>query len=169
MRYILLLALIISLQSAFACKCYEVTITENVKSADVIFSGKVLSRYLTTNYDSLDVSITKNLERSNLDWSKIPVAVSEIEVLKTYKGAIQADTITILTPPNGASCGFRFQVGSCYVIYATIKNSVFMPFQITDDRILLKNMFWTNMCTRTQEWNTEEETAILKVLNTKNL
>jgi hypothetical protein len=80
-----------------------------------------------------------------------------------YKGQLVTDTLTILTPPNDASCGVDFQVGQRYIVYATIFDEMLMTDKVKR-RTFDNKTFWTNRCTRTQNWNTTEENEIIKVI-----
>ena len=161
----ILLALILTFVGAinsFACSCDgKGTVSGNVKYADVVFSGQVISKTLTTNYDSLGIVVTGDTSKMYFSWREFPTTIVRIKVDKMFKGQLVSDTLTILTPPNGASCGFSFQVGQKYIVYATI----FDEMPITDKlkrRSFDNKTFWTHQCTRTQHWNITEENEIIK-------
>lgn len=125
------------------------------------FSGHVISRTLTTNYDSLGVVTTGDTSEMYFKWWDDPIAVVRIKVDKIYKGQQVSDTLTILTPPNSAACGYYFQVGQKYIVYATTLDYMLGTARLkrrTFDSIT----FWTHQCTRTQNWNITEENDIIK-------
>jgi hypothetical protein len=148
--------------NSIACSCEgEGTVSGSVKYSDVVFSGQVISRNLTTNYDSLGVVVTGDTSKMYFNWREFPTAVVKLKVDKMFKGRLVSDTITILTPPNGATCGYYFQVGQKYIVYATM----FDELLITDKlkrRTYDNKTFWTHQCTRTQNWNATEENEIIK-------
>ncbi len=154
--------ILIGSMNTFACSCEEKgTVAGNVKYSDIVFSGQVVSRTLTTNYDSLGITVTGDTSNLNYKWREFPTAVVKIKVDRIYKGQLVSDTLTILTPPNGASCGYRFQVGEKYIVYSTIFDEMSMTDKLKR-RTYDNKTFWTHKCTRTQNWNETEENAIIK-------
>ena len=150
---------------SYACSCEgEGTVAGSVKSTDIVFSGQVVSSTLTTNYDSLGIIVSGDTNYSYFELLKFPTAVVKIKVDRMYKGQLVTDTLTILTPPNDASCGVDFQVGQRYIVYATIFDEMLMTDKVKR-RTFDNKTFWTNRCTRTQNWNTTEENEIIKVIN----
>jgi len=148
--------------NSFACSCEgEGTVSGSVKYSDVVFSGQVISRTLTTNYDSVGIVVTGDSSKMYFEWRAYPTAVVRIKVDKMYKGQLVSDTITILTPPNGAACGYYFQVGQKYLVYATIFDELLMTDKLKR-RTIDNKTFWTHQCTRTQNWNATEENDIIR-------
>lgn len=159
-RILFLLAiLIIAAGKTSACSCMEVSVAENLASSDIVFKGKVISKVTTTNFDSLNITLEK-IYNDRLDFNSIPVTAVSIEVKTLYKG-YGSDTITIITPSNGAACGVRFDVGKDYIVYAT--NDMRQPYTIKN-KCYKNKIFWTHLCTRTDIWYGEEERAIKKEL-----
>ena len=147
---------------SIACTCDgEGTVSGSVKYSDVVFSGQVISKILTTNYDSLGVVATADTSKRYFKWQERPTAAVRIKVDKTYKGQLVSDTLTILTPPNGAACGYYFQVGQKYIVYATVFDEMLGTSELKR-RTFNNKTFWTHQCTRTQNWNTTEENDIIK-------
>jgi len=148
--------------NSYACSCEgQGTVSGGVKYSDVVFSGQVISRTLTTKYDSLGIVVTGDTSDMYFKWREYPTAVVKIKVDKMYKGQLVSDTITILTPPNGAACGYYFQVGQKYIVYATIFDEMLGTSELKR-RTFDNQTFWTHQCTRTQNWNTTEENDIIK-------
>lgn len=148
--------------NSFACSCEgEGTVAGSVKYSDIVFSGQVISRTLTTSYDSLGIVVTGDTSKMYFKWREFPTAVVKIKVDRIFKGQLVSDTLTILTPPNGASCGYRFQVGEKYIVYATIFDEMLMTDKLKR-RTFDNKTFWTHQCTRTQNWNATEENEIIK-------
>ncbi|MGZ4099940.1 MAG: hypothetical protein ACXVNM_13725, partial [Bacteroidia bacterium] len=46
-----------------------------------------------------------------------PMYIIKLKLTKVYKGYSSSDTITIITGPNGASCGLNFDIGKNYIVY----------------------------------------------------
>lgn len=146
-----------------ACNCEgEGTVSMGIRYSDVVFSGQVISRTLTKNYDNLGVTVIGDTSKISFKWREFPTAVVKIKVEKMYKGQLVSDTLTILTPPNGANCGYYFQVGQKYIVYATIFDQMLMTHKLKR-RTFDNRTFWTHQCTRTNRWNSTEEKEILKV------
>ncbi|GIV27280.1 MAG: hypothetical protein KatS3mg027_1094 [Bacteroidia bacterium] len=149
--------------NSFACSCEgQGTVSSSVKYSDIVFSGYVVSRTLTNNYDSLGVVVTGDTSKIYFKWREFPTAVVKIKVERMYKGQLVSDTLTILTPPNGAACGYHFEVGKKYIVYATQFDELLMTYKLKR-RTFDNKTFWTHQCTRTQIWNITEENEIIKV------
>ncbi len=147
--------------NSIACNCFEQsTISEGIKYADVVFSGKVIAKDWTTNFDSLGVEITGDTSNKYFSLLEIPTAVVKIKVDTLYKGHSVSNTITILTPMMGASCGSSFQIGQKYVVYATIFDHLITQYRLRR-RTFDGKTFWTHQCTRTQIWSLAEERNIM--------
>jgi hypothetical protein len=88
--------------SSFACSCIrtfkplKLQVTEAFKESAAIFSGEV-------------ISITPSSESE--------VAV-KFKVGKSWKGKF-AEEVIITTPQNGAMCGYTFDIGHAYLVYAS--------------------------------------------------
>lgn len=107
----------ISYTPAFACSCTEPPPpAEAFEDADVVFSGKA-------------VEIKK--ETSNQVSSASPMPV-KFDVQRVWKGTAEK-TITISTALSSASCGYEFEYGKTYLVYAYGDESL-----------------QTGLCTRTQ-------------------
>lgn len=142
----------------FACKCLEVSVADNLASSDIVFKGKVISQVITTNFDSLNISIGGDNE--TVDFKSIPIKAVTIEIDTLYKG-LGCHILTIITPASSASCGVSFNIGEEYIVYA--QQEMRAPYKIKDN-CNCRNIFWTHSCTRTAIWDKEEEQAIISVL-----
>lgn len=152
----------IGIINAFACSCQdELPVSASVKRADVVFSGQVISKTLTRNFDSLEIVVTGDTSKVYFNWRELPVAVVKIKVEKMYKGRRVADTLTILTPATGAACGVHFEPGQKCIVYATTFDEILGSLKLRR-RSLDKAAFWTHLCTRTQGWDRNEEKEIIK-------
>lgn len=157
---LLLIGTFIGTLNSFSCSCNgEVSVSGSLKYSDAVFSGQIISRNLSANVDSLGILVNDDTSKLNFNWREFPIAIIKIKVDKIFKGDSLSDTLTIFTPSNGASCGFRFEVGNKYIVYGSRidRSLINLKRQVLD-----KKIFWTNLCTRTQNWNTTEENDILK-------
>ena len=147
---------------AVACSCNGIsTVSGNFNSSDIVFSGVVISKVYTTNYDSLGIVETGDTGKIEFNWRKYPSAVVLMKVNKVFKGNLVSDTLTIITPPNSASCEYNFTIGNQYIVYATIYSDLLFTYK-HKLRTFDNKTFWTHQCTRTMEWNKSEETEIRK-------
>ena len=110
---LILLVSIATLQNAQACKCTPPPAPLDAKKkADAVFMGKVT--------------------KVELDEKKRAKIVT-VEVKSWWKG-IASKVITVKTAIRSAACGYDFQEGEVYMIYAKGKGKSFS----------------TNLCTRTR-------------------
>ncbi len=159
---LILILFFVSAQNINACSCEdEETISESVKSKDVIFKGQVVSISIYPMPDSLGILIIGDTSTINTKWLYYPTALVKIKLDKSFKGHLTSDTLTILTPLHDASCGFQFRIGQTYLVYATIYDELVVYNHIRK-RSIHTNTFWTNACTWTREWNLTEENEIIK-------
>ncbi|MCW8897355.1 MAG: hypothetical protein OQJ96_08055 [Flavobacteriales bacterium] len=158
-------------QKATACSCVgESTVKGEYKSADIVVTGQIISIETEWFIDSTRIkemielgfsadSLDKKL--TNYYLKKVLVKVDNI-----YKGNTTTDTLTIYTGMGGGDCGFRFKEGQSYVIYGDIK-SYFGDFNKEQEFPKGQDLYWTNICTRTQEYN-RKEIKELEKLKAKN-
>jgi hypothetical protein len=103
--------------SAFACDCIAPPEPpEALKKSDAVFVGKVTS-----------------IARGNSHWRSVT-----FEVEKTWKG-VEGKSVHVVTRLNSAACGFSFEDGKSYLVYAN-----FVGGDGPDAKTLS-----TNICTRT--------------------
>jgi len=158
--------LLLLAQPAAACKCQgETTVRVAVQHAEVVVSGRVISRLITANLKPYGITIVGD----TTDWAyhimKFPVAVYRLKIDKVYKGKSVADTLAVITPANGTGCGVLFKVGKRYIVYATATDEVAHSTMVR--RVSTgSRAYWTNACTRTSNWFAEEDKALL-ALNRK--
>jgi hypothetical protein len=160
---ILLCCLLLASQS-FACDCDGTrTVKESFKSASIIITGTVIKSEVISLAETIQINKLKEIEeglKSAPDELKMlsrSVSSIEIVVKGTLKGNVP-DTVTIYTPFSGSECGYDFQVGQEYIIYAynTGFYSFFLHGEVERGNITKENAYWTNMCTRTTVYYKEE-------------
>lgn len=107
-KYLLLLAFVFiffSAEKVFACSCLArdesnlvgQTVSENFRQATAIFTGRVLQVNRKNNQPNVTVKLA---------------------VQKRWKGKI-SNEIKIVTAADSAACGFNFEVGKTYLVYAS--------------------------------------------------
>lgn len=150
---------------ALACSCEgEESVKNAIKHSDAVFSGVVISKTFTNNVDSLGV--TTVADTNNTAQHQLSYAVVTFKIDKMHKGKIVSDTIIILTPKNSGACGYNFEVGQKYIVYATQYDGVAMLLDIVR-RANGNKIFWTNLCTSTKLWDATEENEILSLKKRK--
>jgi hypothetical protein len=107
---------------AFACSCaYERSIKEELKTSEEVFAGKVLG--------------IKEERELSIEFSPTTFLPSHksvlFEVTKSFKGVTQSQ-ILIKTMLHEAACGYDFQVGKEYLVYANELRPEFLETNICD-------------------------------------
>ena len=126
-----------------ACSCFQKdSVTMAVKNADVVFSGRVVS----TRTLQIIESGSPNARITRVEYAFIRTTF--------YKGNKESDTIKIITGNGNGDCGFRFQVGLKYIVYANIKNTFINEGDIVEQYLT------TNICTRTKIWSLVEKRLV---------
>lgn len=104
--------LVLFADSGWACKCTPITVEEDFRASDIVFSGKVLQRGELKEGRSEDllievkfdvVELWKSKTESDTDDSENSEKTSEMEV-----------STSAYTP----SCGYPFKVGETYLVFA---------------------------------------------------
>lgn len=109
------------IHTANACSCIEpLPPSESLEEAETVFSGVVLSKRV--RHDTIKVTF---------------------KVSCAWKGELK-EKITVYTAIQSATCGFSFQRGREYLVYAH-KNQFF------------STKLTTNLCTRTKELSGADE------------
>ena len=160
MKLITFILFLFLTSNLYPCKCDDIpTVKESVKYADIVFSGLVISKINTTDYRSKIISVgdTTNVYHR---MTYYPMSIVKIKLTKIYKGQTTADTITIITGPNSASCGYNFRVGENYIIYGYVNNKI-ISTQNYSIKTKDKNTYWTHQCSRTELYSLQEEEDII--------
>ena len=89
----------------YACSCVQPgSPSEELEKFSAVFAGRVIS--IEHSYDPNGRTVTRD-DRSTIGF----------EVSAVWKGTVHED-IYITTPPTGGTCGFTFDVGEEYIVYA---------------------------------------------------
>jgi hypothetical protein len=99
----------------YACSCaYEPSVEEELEKSKVVFSGDVVSIREVKPF-----GVFQNLISffTDLDHKYYPEKHVIFNVSSTWKGASQSQLI-IETGLGGGDCGYEFQVGQSYLVYA---------------------------------------------------
>ncbi len=173
-KTLLIIGLIIfGTNNSLACNCEgSGSVEESFNYADAVFHGKVINKSFVSFGESIRIeaadSIRQNLDENKLsDFDSEFIVKVEFEIKKCYKGNFFNDTIVIYTTRTSASCGYRgFEIGKEYIIYGSTKSYSFWTFIKDADEYAFekKDTFWTNQCTRTDEYNYGEAKELEKYM-----
>ena len=150
-----------TIQTVKACSCIgERTVKEGYKNADIIVNGKVLS--IKTDWFSFSRRIKENENADSIDKRLNGYYLKKVLVKKRtmYKEKAISDTLTIYTGMGGGDCGFKFKQGCKYIIYGDSESYLGDFFKELPDG---QNIYWTNICTRTQVYNLKEIKELEKI------
>ena len=162
MRLLITLLCLTGVLTSFACNCYnDGTIKANVKTADVVLKVHILKLKITRNLDSIDVTVEGDTAKSNVKPWKSPVKVYKAIVMKSYKGQMATDTISIITGINGAECGVSLKENETYLLYGTFDDYKNVISNIRRYSVN-KESIWTNNCPRTLKFTESEEKEVIK-------
>lgn len=141
-----------------ACTCIgESTVKNEIKETDAVFVGTIAESEEIRIYDTLSPNTI--IHRVEMKYTMI------VETI--YKGRQFSDTAFIFTGSGGGDCGFNFQIGQKYIVYAGhLKTADRFNGEVYIDK---KSAFQTNICTRTRKYQDEEIREIEKHLKKKKL
>lgn len=157
--YILTILTIVLLSNETkACTCIgESTVKDEIKNKDAVFVGAITDSEELRIYDTLIPN--KTIYRVEMKFTMV------IETI--YKGRQISDTTFIFTGSGGGDCGFNFQIGQKYIVYAGhFKTANRYNGQVFIDK---KSAFYTTICTRTRKYQDEEINEIERHLKQKKL
>ena len=116
MKKILIIAtsllVILSGNPANACSCLPTTPRRSYQQARTVFAGKVTD--IVVRRRSLDGQSNSESEADRL-FTEVKVT---LEVSKVWKGRVTRQSV-IMTANSSASCGYTFEKGREYLIYAS--------------------------------------------------
>lgn len=87
---------------ALACKCKLQTVEEAKQDAVAIFEGRVTS--------IVDEPKTEN--------NMFPGKTVTVALVRTWRGLENQEAVSVRTGESGAMCGYGFEVGTSYLVYA---------------------------------------------------
>lgn len=135
----------------FACSCIGKDSTSNaVKHSDFVFSGRVISKRIFTIQDD-SFPLPDRFQIRKIEYAFIST--------KVYKGKNINDTIKIITGVGSGDCGFPFNVGNEYIVYANYANKYHNWGTIVEPYLT------THICKRTMVFNKVEENFIKETIS----
>lgn len=150
----LLFGLLILDNNASACSCSRGArlVKDEVKRSSLVIIGKVVS------IEKLKVEIKDSTILSEIDREAFFHKITFL-VFTLFKGKKKGQKVVVYTGLGGGDCGFPFVVGKQYILYGN-KNA--LPF-LRAKKVLPKGLqkaYWTDICTRTQSFNSKENLAL---------
>jgi protein TonB len=138
----------------FACTCNgENGVAEEIKQSDVVFLGTI--------FDRQEVHYPDTLNKGQSGKNK--VVKYSICTERVFKGSQRNDTTFIITPKLDEACGFHFQIGKKYIVYAQhYKTGVEHSARFYIDS---QSAFYTTTCNRTKLSDSTEIAEIEKELD----
>jgi hypothetical protein len=133
--YLLILIFTFPFTKTFACSCIETneSLSKKVEKAfiqaDLIISGTVIG--------------TKKFNNGKYMFSGNPI-IYEFEITKTIKGKVKKEIIEIASAESDASCGYSFEMGKSYLVYARKSNEFSSKTKNEFD-------YTTSLCDRNQK------------------
>jgi hypothetical protein len=157
--YILtILIFLLSRYETKACTCIgESNVKSEIKSTDAVFVGTITKSEEIRIYDTL--SLNKTIYRVEMKYTMVVETV--------YKGRQMSDTAFIFTGIGGGDCGFNFNIGQKYIVYAGHLKTT----DLNDKEVFVEKnrAFNTNICTRTRQFNEQEIKEIEMCLKKKRI
>jgi hypothetical protein len=151
----------------FACSCNgHRTTKEGFDSADLVAKVSVISIEEEWIPDStrLKLKLNNGVQMDTLEKRLLGFSLKRVTLVSKslYKGKAFTDTLVVYTGRNGGDCGYGFEIGKDYILYANQESYLQSFF---DDQEFPKgeDVYWTNICTRTQSFNQEEIEEIVKI------
>lgn len=162
LRFLFLVSCLSGSLYSSACSCIgEQTISEEFKHSDLVVSAKIISRqkikiwsdtsFVKWNYKPGVDTVTFEKYRFEEEIYGFHQLEYTLVVESAFKGAKSGDTLKIRTGFGHGDCGFEFQVGKQYLIYAISEHSVkYSQEKLGRSKKELKGIFNTDRCRRTR-------------------
>lgn len=142
----------VSNSPALACSCMgPTTPADALKSADAVFSGKVIEKAPSRHRSKEQDPLPPNYYQPD-QYDEFGSTTFTFEVDEAFKG-VKSRKVLIETTTVCCMCGFNFKVGESYLVFA----------QRSDG-----DLFTTNICTGT-DWlsNSKDEISLLRAITGK--
>jgi len=149
----ILISLFLGRYNSIACLCKTFNSQNDIyKYSESVLVGTIISQ---RDFD------VKNSDSSG--FSSVSISAFKLVIEKVFKGAFKKDTIIIFTGSTSESCGYKFIVGSKYIVYGM--NDNYFQLKTKHLRIKGKNIIWTNICSGTSIYSLERENEVQEIAN----
>ena len=114
------------------------TVEKPAINSVLIVIGKIIAKEEVHDY------------RSHSSKFKHTILVYTVDVVETFKGKVKRNKIKIYTGHGHGDCGYNFQIGKEYIIYAECDYNInYNNIPKHYKKRLRKKIFRTNICRRT--------------------
>jgi hypothetical protein len=143
MKKILFCVLLLFIQNQVnACSCIpQASVKVELAKSDVVITGKVF-----TEEPSFVIDSPTGIHINRIKYSII--------VENIYKGKLIKDTLQVISGRGNGDCGFTFEIGEIYVIYANYRKRYYTQGNIVPQYL------YTDICKRTRQ---KDESEIMKL------
>ena len=161
--------------ATFACTCIgkDKQTTENeLNFADLAVKGKIIA---VTNFDYYDTT-SYSVAGLKFDPKQSGYLIRKYKVFslavdtKFKAGKITSDTVQIVTGYGGGDCGYEFEIGKDYIVFAEAWKEKTITLRHKKRKIKRKlteitiaNKFYTDICRLTQDSNEKELTNLKRL------
>jgi len=160
MRLLVLVSLFLISNTIFGCSCVTIgnhsdtaQAKSGLKNADYVIRGTVINSETVYLYPYEDDKQLDSISRFRFKVTKRIITLKVSSYFKT-KHKLKTDTIYIQTGVGGGDCGYRFKIGSEYVVYGSAVKE--------DPKKEVLVQMETNICTRTTN-NINREVDLLSL------
>jgi hypothetical protein len=141
-----ILFIIVSNCHCLACGCIgQSSVKKEIKRSGIVIVGKILDRE--------DFFVIDSLTRIKISKVKYRIAIKTV-----YKGRFSTGIAEIITGTGNGDCGFEFEVGKSYIVYANYRNRLYPQGKI------VPGYLYTDACKRTRYEDGKELSEIEKKL-----
>lgn len=147
--------------AATACSCTRgaKSVAYEVKRSTLVLLGKVIS--VEEVAFELEDSAMIAKQGSHVYFRKITFQTSRL-----FKGNKKERKVVVYTGLGKGDCGFGFMLGQRYILYGNDSASPFWRNRETPPKGL-EQVYWTDICTRTQGFNSKEIKVLRKLWKTR--
>lgn len=132
------LLVILGSNKIYPCSCIgENSVKQEIKGSDAVLSGVVV------NVDTIKIYF----QEGNANFFRLKV---DIQVISIFKGRLNSDIISVYSGIGDGDCGYSFQLGKEYLIYADFKTR---HFNFSNS---VQKLLYTDICKRTCALNNDE-------------
>ncbi len=151
-----------------ACTCIgkeRLTTETELNSVDLVIKGKVIGVSAFDYYDTIGLSyLGQTFDPKQSGYLIRHYKAFTFVIDKKFKSTkSMSDTIRIITGYGGGDCGYEFEVGKEYIVYAETWKEKAVTVRHRKHKVkrrltenIIADKFYTDICRLTQETNSKE-------------
>lgn len=149
---------LLSISFLLACSCRgPQTVAIGWRHADIIVWGEVIDAQPVTSDTLLEwADYIERGDSISPSWMVGQKMEYTIRMVEAYKGVESATTLRIQTGLGGGDCGYTFQIGQHYLIYAN-RRAKGIPWTVDE------GTYSTDICMRTMPYHPTEAQALRQI------